>query len=243
MKAALLELLAGEPHGVQARNTAREYLQARILLALQDHGAFTDWAFLGGTALRFRYRLPRYSEDLDFSLVTPGGDGRFEALMRAAQHDLTAEAYMVEVTVRTRSAVAVGRLKSADCCMRQGSRPTPTRCWQSESMSIPIRRPVRRPKPSSSAGSACSICCTMTGHRCSRASSMRCSRAAIRKGGTSLTSLGIWPIPPGRPRTSLCSTTRCGRRGGKDRRQRRQRGVNSSSTNSTPSIGRPHGRT
>ena len=55
MKAALLELLAGEPHGVQARNTARKYLQARILLALQDHGAFTDWAFLGGTALRFRY--------------------------------------------------------------------------------------------------------------------------------------------------------------------------------------------
>ena len=34
MKAALLDLLAGEPHGVQARNTAREYLQSRILLAL-----------------------------------------------------------------------------------------------------------------------------------------------------------------------------------------------------------------
>ncbi len=72
MKAALLELLAGEPHGVQARNTAREYLQARILLALQDHGAFSDWAFLGGTALRFRYRLPRYSEALDFSLDADG---------------------------------------------------------------------------------------------------------------------------------------------------------------------------
>ena len=34
MKAALLDLLAGEPHGVRARNTAREYLQSRILLAL-----------------------------------------------------------------------------------------------------------------------------------------------------------------------------------------------------------------
>ena len=123
MKAALLELLAGEPHGVRARNTAREYLQARILLALQDHGAFTDWAFLGGTALRFRYRLPRYSEDLDFSLVTPGGDGRFAALMRAARHDLTAEAYAVEVTVRTRSAVAVGLLKFRGLLYEAGLSP------------------------------------------------------------------------------------------------------------------------
>lgn len=49
----------------------REYLQARILEALQHAGAFTNWAFLGGTALRFLDRLPRFSEDLDFSLVTP----------------------------------------------------------------------------------------------------------------------------------------------------------------------------
>ena len=111
MKAALLDLLGDAPDAVQGRSTAREYLQARILLALQDHGAFTDWAFLGGTALRFLYRLPRYSEDLDFSLVTAGGDGRFEALMRSARHDLAAEAYEVEVKVRTRSAVAVGLVK------------------------------------------------------------------------------------------------------------------------------------
>ena len=102
MKAALLDLLGDARDGVQARSTAREYLQARILLALQDHGAFTEWAFLGGTALRFLYQLPRYSEDLDFSLVTPGGDGRFEPLMRSVRHDLTAEAYAVEVTIRNR---------------------------------------------------------------------------------------------------------------------------------------------
>lgn len=37
MKAALLELLAGEPHGVQARNTAREYLR-RLEGARVNHG-------------------------------------------------------------------------------------------------------------------------------------------------------------------------------------------------------------
>ena len=111
MKAVLMDLLADQPDGFKARSTAREYLQARILLALQDHGAFTDWAFRGGTALRFLYRLPRYSEDLDFSLVTPGGDARFERLMRALRNDLAAEAYAVEVTVRTRTAVASGLVR------------------------------------------------------------------------------------------------------------------------------------
>ena len=111
MKAILMDLLADQPDGFQARSTAREYLQARILLALQDHGAFTDWAFLGGTALRFLYRLPRYSEDLDFSLATPGADARFERLMHAVRNDLAAEAYAVEVTLRTRAAVAIGMVR------------------------------------------------------------------------------------------------------------------------------------
>ena len=83
MKSLLMDLLADEPDAFQGRSTAREYLQARILLALQDHGAFTDWAFVGGTALRFLYRLPRYSEDLDFSLLAAGRDARFESLMRS----------------------------------------------------------------------------------------------------------------------------------------------------------------
>ena len=59
----------------QARNVAeagmlvREYLQARILEVLQRTGAFQNWAFLGGTAIRFLFKLPRFSEDLDFSRV------------------------------------------------------------------------------------------------------------------------------------------------------------------------------
>ena len=60
----------------------REYLQARILQALQDRGAFQRWAFLGGTALRVLYGLPRFSEDLDFSLISAGREPGFrEALL------------------------------------------------------------------------------------------------------------------------------------------------------------------
>jgi len=111
MKSLLMDLLADEPDAFQGRSTAREYLQARILLALQDHGAFTDWAFVGGTALRFLYRLPRYSEDLDFSLLAAGRDARFEALMRSVRADLTAEGYEVEIKSRAPGAVAIGMVK------------------------------------------------------------------------------------------------------------------------------------
>lgn len=53
---------------VHGWDVAREYLQARILQALQREGAMQKIAFYGGTSLRFLYDLPRYSEDLDFAL-------------------------------------------------------------------------------------------------------------------------------------------------------------------------------
>jgi hypothetical protein len=56
---------------VLAGNLAREYLQARTLLALQQAGAMIPMAFQGGTALRFLFGLPRFSEDLDFALERP----------------------------------------------------------------------------------------------------------------------------------------------------------------------------
>lgn len=71
MKDHLHHLITGQPNPILVRCLAREYLQARILQMLQDRGAFRSWAFQGGTALRFLYRLPRFSEDLDFALERP----------------------------------------------------------------------------------------------------------------------------------------------------------------------------
>ncbi len=59
MKPLLMDFLGDEQNPFVRRNMAREFLQARVLLALQDHGAFANWAFVGGTALRFLFRLPR----------------------------------------------------------------------------------------------------------------------------------------------------------------------------------------
>jgi len=83
----------------QARNLAQEYLQARILGGWQRAGAMRPLAFHGGTALRFLYGLPRYSEDLDFALERPEAGYDFRAYLRTVQAELAAENYAVEVKV------------------------------------------------------------------------------------------------------------------------------------------------
>lgn len=47
----------------------REILQEIVLLGLYEGGFFKEAAFYGGTALRILHGLPRFSEDLDFSLL------------------------------------------------------------------------------------------------------------------------------------------------------------------------------
>jgi predicted nucleotidyltransferase component of viral defense system len=111
MKPLLFEIIRNEPDDFRRRSTTREYLQARILQSLQDHGAFTNWAFLGGTALRFLFALPRYSEDLDFSATTSGKSVRFDELIKGVQNDLRRETYNVKVTTRVQSAVASAFIK------------------------------------------------------------------------------------------------------------------------------------
>ena len=68
MKDYLSELVRQASDALRARNSLREYLQARILAAFQSRGAMIPLAFHGGTALRFVYGSRRFSEDLDFAL-------------------------------------------------------------------------------------------------------------------------------------------------------------------------------
>jgi len=85
---------------LQARNVAREYLQARILGALQRAGAMTSLAFHGGTCLRFLFSLPRYSEDLDFALEGDRGGYRLRGWLQAIRAELAAEHYRIELRVQ-----------------------------------------------------------------------------------------------------------------------------------------------
>jgi hypothetical protein len=105
VKEYLAALAQAAPTPLHGRNVAREYLQARILGALQRTGAMVPLAFHGGTALRFLFASARYSEDLDFALERPGAVYDFSGYMRAIQAEFTAEGYAVGLKVNDHKAV------------------------------------------------------------------------------------------------------------------------------------------
>ncbi len=105
MKEYLSELVQAAPTPIQARNVAREYLQARILAALQQAGAMIPLAFHGGTALRFLYSTQRYSEDLDFALERARETYDFRSFLKTIRATFSAEGYSVEIKVSDQKVV------------------------------------------------------------------------------------------------------------------------------------------
>ncbi len=96
MKDYCLELVSSQKTGTAKYNAMREYLQAYVLRIMHGAGVFQTTAFVGGTALRFLYGLPRFSEDLDFS-----SEGKpnytFLDLMRSIKQELVLAGYQVSV--------------------------------------------------------------------------------------------------------------------------------------------------
>ncbi len=56
------------------KNAVKEIVQEIVLCGLSRGGFFREAAFYGGTALRIFYGLDRFSEDLDFSLISQNSD-------------------------------------------------------------------------------------------------------------------------------------------------------------------------
>lgn len=93
----------------------REIMQEIALAGLYRAGFFQHAAFYGGTALRIFYGLPRFSEDLDFSLLKK--DRSFElapflAAVKAEFQALGLEVTIAEKTKRVDSAIESAFLKS-----------------------------------------------------------------------------------------------------------------------------------
>ncbi|OGO20381.1 MAG: hypothetical protein A2Z14_05150 [Chloroflexi bacterium RBG_16_48_8] len=96
MKEYLAELLKGSDSPLKARNTLREYFQARVLACLQREGAMVPLAFHGGTALRFLYGLLRHSEDLDFALERESAAYDLGKYVQAIEAEFHREGYRIE---------------------------------------------------------------------------------------------------------------------------------------------------
>jgi predicted nucleotidyltransferase component of viral defense system len=112
MKDIAIALAKQTADGNDKLNLLREYLQACALRSLHESGAFRNLSFVGGTALRFLYDLPRFSEDLDFSLENT------ESYMPAdwlgkLKRDFTLQGFPTEITWNDRKTVHVAWVKVA----------------------------------------------------------------------------------------------------------------------------------
>ena len=116
MKDFLKELVAEQRTPLLKHSVAREYLQARILRVLQEHGAFRNWVFLDGTALRFLFRIPRYSEDLAFAVLDRAKPHGFTRIVERIRATFEAEGYRVTVKSAPDKTVA-------SCFVRFGGLP------------------------------------------------------------------------------------------------------------------------
>ena len=121
-----LKQLVRDSAPLQGRNVVREYLQSRILGAVQRAGAMTSLAFRGGTCLRFVYGLPRYSEDLDFALEGDRSSYDLRAYLRAVRSELGAENYRVELSLREHRTVNSGLVRLPGILYEVGLSPHPS---------------------------------------------------------------------------------------------------------------------
>jgi len=142
MKEFVLEL-AGRQDGLQAKlNVMREYLQVYALKVLNDKGFFRSAAFLGGTALRLQYDLPRFSEDLDFSLEEKSNQGSsFESLIKKIKDEFVSAGYTLSVSYNDQKTVQHAFLKFEGLLFEAGISPL-----KNQKLSIKIEVDTNPPK-------------------------------------------------------------------------------------------------
>ena len=84
----------------------REILQEIVLLGLYDAGFFKYAAFYGGTALRILHNLPRFSEDLDFSLLESNSEFNLKPYEEAIISTLKAFGFDVTIEIKEKNNIS-----------------------------------------------------------------------------------------------------------------------------------------
>jgi len=99
MNQAVNEMLARYKIANQrdAENALKEIVQEIALLGLHRANFFERAALYGGTALRILYSLPRYSEDLDFTLFKPDSDFSLAPYFSAVERELESYGFSVSI--------------------------------------------------------------------------------------------------------------------------------------------------
>ena len=85
------------------KNSIKEVVQEIILCGLSRAGFFQKAAFYGGTALRIFHGLDRFSEDLDFSLVTPDSNFHLDQYLPALEKELGAYGFHFKAETKVKA--------------------------------------------------------------------------------------------------------------------------------------------
>ncbi|WP_289186538.1 nucleotidyl transferase AbiEii/AbiGii toxin family protein [uncultured Dubosiella sp.] len=87
----------------EKRNAIKEVMQEIVLCGLSKAGFFKKAAFYGGTALRIFYGLNRFSEDLDFSLLSKNEHFDFEQYFPVLKETVHSFGLNVEITTKAKT--------------------------------------------------------------------------------------------------------------------------------------------
>lgn len=98
---------------LKRRAILREYLQIIILNSIYKHNYGKLMFFTGGTALRFFYNLPRFSEDLDFD-TTDLDFGKFKNILGNIEKGLHKEGFSSVISSERRKNLFVAELNFID---------------------------------------------------------------------------------------------------------------------------------
>lgn len=93
------------------KNAMKEIMQEIVLCGLSRAGFFQKAAFYGGTALRIFYGLDRFSEDLDFSLLT--SDPKFDLTVYFPVLEKEVRAFGLHVTIEEKEKSKESNIRSA----------------------------------------------------------------------------------------------------------------------------------
>ena len=88
----------------QQNQALREVMQEITLAGLNRAGFFEHAAFYGGTCLRIFHGLPRFSEDLDFSLLQPNASFSLQPYFKAVIEEFHALGVAVEISTKQKTA-------------------------------------------------------------------------------------------------------------------------------------------
>lgn len=88
---------------LEEEQALKEISQEIILMSLSRQNFFTSAEFHGGTALRILYGLQRFSEDLDFALLTPDASFTLTSYLHNAANELRAFGYEFEIKDRSQT--------------------------------------------------------------------------------------------------------------------------------------------